>query len=62
MMEKLSDSVHVPLEPLTEEETNRRLEAIERALALREAILARRGGQPLRSSWPLIRRGRLERS
>ena len=48
--------------PLTEEEKRRGLEALEASRQLGERILARRGGQPLDESWPMIREAREERS
>ena len=48
--------------PLTEEEVNRGLEALRQARALGQRILARRQGQPLPDSTPLICEAREDRS
>ena len=50
------------IKPLTDEEVQRGLQVLEEARALREAILAHRGGEPLPSSAPLIRSWRAIRS
>ena len=50
------------IRPLTEEEKQRVLAALERSKARGERILARRGGVPLDESWPMIREAREERS
>ncbi len=52
----------ITVRPPTEEEVRRGLAALEAAEALGERILARRGGQPLEESWPMIREAREERS
>ncbi len=44
--------------PLSDEERRRGLEAMQAAKQLRQRILARRGGEPLPSSWGLIREAR----
>ena len=54
--------VHTTVRPLTDEEIQRGLAALEVSRKLGERILARRGGQPLDESWPIIREAREERS
>ncbi len=49
------------LRPLTDEEIERGLAAMEAGTELQDRILARRGGRPLPPSWPLIRQAREER-
>lgn len=46
---------------LTDEEIAEALKWLEEARELREAILKRRKGKPVPSSWPLIRIGREQR-
>jgi excisionase family DNA binding protein len=48
----------IPIRPLTDEEVKEGLAALKEADAVIEAIRERRGGQPLDSSVPLIRRAR----
>ena len=50
------------IKPLGEAAQARLREAIERATEHRQRMLAKRGGQPLPPSWPLIREARDERS
>ena len=50
------------LQPLADEEIARALAALDQAARLREAILARRHGEPLSPSWLLIRPPREERA
>lgn len=52
----------IHIEPLTEDQVRQGLEAIKEAKALREEVRAKRGGQLLSPSWPLIRKAREERS
>lgn len=46
------------IRPLTEEEKQRALKALDASRQLGERIRARRGGQPLAETWPLIREAR----
>lgn len=62
MKETMPMSSPLTIRPLTDEEAQRGLKALEEAKALRKAILARRKGKPFSSSAPLIRRAREERS
>ncbi len=55
-------SIEAAIRPLTEEDVQRRLEAIRQSEDLIGRMRARRGGEPVPSSWPLIRRAREERS
>jgi hypothetical protein len=48
--------------PPTEEEKRCALEALAQARRLGAAILARRRGEPLAESWPIIREEREERA
>jgi excisionase family DNA binding protein len=48
--------------PLTEEQIRTRQQAIAGSKELQRRMLARRGGEPLPPSWPLIRVARDERS
>jgi len=50
------------LRPMTEQERQRGLAVLEELAALREQMLARRGGQPFSSSVEIIREMREERS
>jgi excisionase family DNA binding protein len=52
----------IPIRPLTDVEVREALEALKEADAVIEAIRERRGGQPLDSSVPLIRRARETRA
>jgi excisionase family DNA binding protein len=52
----------IPIRPLTNEEVRQGLAALKEADAVIEAIRERRGGQPLDSSVPLIRRARETRA
>ena len=62
----VKEAVPVPakaiVKPLTEDQVARGLQALEQSRALSDAILARRRGEPLAASWPLIRSARDERS
>src|SRR5579884_2076823 len=53
--EPQSPAVQATVRPLTDEEKRRTLAALATARELGERILARRGGQPLDESWPIIR-------
>ena len=55
-------TVGTTVRPLTEQEIQRGLAALEASRRLGERILARRGGQPLDESWPIIREARGERA
>ena len=48
--------------PLSEDDKERGLRALQQARQLRQRILSRRGGQPFDSSWELIREMREERA
>jgi excisionase family DNA binding protein len=50
------------IHPMTEEQKQRALAALEQSRQLGERILARRGGKPIEESWPMIREAREERS
>jgi excisionase family DNA binding protein len=50
------------IKPLTEAEVSEQLQAIEKSQAFIERLRRERGGKPLASSAPLIRRAREERS
>jgi excisionase family DNA binding protein len=52
----------IPIRPLTDAEVRAGLAALKEADAVIEAIRERRGGQPLDSSVPLIRRARERRA
>jgi excisionase family DNA binding protein len=52
----------IPVRPLTDEEVSQGLAALQEADAVIAAIKERRGGKPLSSSVPLIRRAREERA
>jgi excisionase family DNA binding protein len=54
--------VRTDIKPLTKAEIQRGLAALAEAKALRQALLRRRKGKPLPSSWQIIRRAREERS
>jgi excisionase family DNA binding protein len=59
MQEKVSAMPErIPIRPLTDAEVRAGLAALKEADAVIEAIRERRGGQPLDSSVPLIRRAR----
>ncbi len=60
--EPQSPAVQATVRPLTDEEKRRTLAALATARELGERILARRGGQPLDESWPIIRAAREQRS
>lgn len=47
--------------PLTDEEAAAVLKWLDETQELQDAILKRRRGKPVPSSWPLIRRGREQR-
>lgn len=55
-------SGQVMIHPLTQEEKRRGEAALLASRALVEQIRARRDGQPLAESWPIIRDARDERS
>ena len=55
------DGVNLTVRPLTDEELARGLAAFESSERLIEQMKAQRQGDPLPSSWKLIRRARLER-
>jgi excisionase family DNA binding protein len=61
MQERRAAATALSVHPLDEEERRRGLEALRAAKQLRDRILARRGGEPLPSSWELIREAREER-
>ncbi|MHB8574039.1 MAG: helix-turn-helix domain-containing protein [Dehalococcoidia bacterium] len=48
--------------PMSPEEVQRGWATLERSRRLREAMLARRGGQPFEESWPMINAARDQRS
>ena len=57
--------IHTSLDtirPLTDEEQQRALAAVEASRELQARLLAKRGGKPFDESWPLIRASREERS
>lgn len=54
--------VGATVRPLTDEEIERGLAVLEASRRLGARILARRGGQPLDESWPIIHEAREERS
>ena len=62
MKESMRTPADFTIRPLTDEEVQRGLTALEDAAALGKRILARTGGQPLASSAPIIRKAREERS
>ena len=62
MKELTPISTALTFRPLTEEQAQRGLEALQQARELGQRILARTGGKPLSSSAPLIRAAREARS
>lgn len=62
MKEATPMSAAFVVRPLTEEEVQRGLKALEQARASRTQMLVERNGKPLASSAPLIRQARAERS
>ncbi|MBI2886668.1 MAG: helix-turn-helix domain-containing protein [Chloroflexi bacterium] len=60
--EAMPMSAPLTIRPLTDEEVQRGLKALEEARALGERILARTKGKQLSSSVPIIRKDREERS
>jgi excisionase family DNA binding protein len=61
LQEAQSVQTDLVIRPLTDEEVQRGLEALQKARELGEAIRARRGGEPLDPSLPLIHKAREER-
>ena len=61
-IEQSMTTVRSEVRPLTKGEAERGLAVLAEAKALREALLKRRRGKPLPSSWQIIRRAREERS
>ncbi len=61
-MKVMPISTTLTVRPMTEEEAQRGLEALERDRASRAQMLAEHGGKPLSSTAPLIRKAREERS
>ena len=62
MKEIIPISTTLTVRPLTEEEAQHGLEALEKARVSRAQMLAEHGGKPLASSASLIRKAREERS
>lgn len=60
--EEKSISPAITIRPLTDEEVQRGLAALERARTSRAQMLAEHGGKPLASSAPMIRQARAQRS
>ncbi len=50
------------IRPLTDEQQQQALAALQAAQEFRASLLAKRGGKPFDDSWPLIRAAREERS
>ena len=62
MMEWPPKDSSITIKPITDEEAERIDKVLKEAKALRTAILKRRKGKPVPSSWKLIRQAREERS
>ena len=62
MPDRLVTTADLVIAPLTEEEVERLRAAMEGARLLRASMRQRRGGQPLDSSWELVREAREARS
>jgi len=60
MRERIVTESPITVTPLTDEEKQRGLEALKQARVLREAMLKRRRGKLVPSSWRLIRQARDE--